>query len=161
MRLGVTGSKHTIVEAIPWGDGAVTAMTIKRMGLHSHSRLIDGSAKQLLPTLVACEANRYDLIVINGLITFRQVRSAESIGRHRMKLPVNRLTHTRGACAQSVMDMYYSDTLLKRGGYMLLDDLTKAVAPIFWNNPRVRSSYALCTDEQFVDPSDSDRSAPP
>ena len=57
------------------------------------------------------------------------------------------------------MDMYYGDTLLKRGGYMLLDDVAKAVAPIFWSNPRVRSSYALCTEEQFVDPSDRDRRA--
>ena len=53
-------------------------MTIKRMGLHAHSRVIDGSAKQLLPTLAACEANRYDLIMINGLSTFRQVRGQMS-----------------------------------------------------------------------------------
>ena len=48
--------------------------------------------------MVLCESGSYDLVLVDGLHTFEQ----------------------------SMVDMYYADLLLRRGGFLLLDDVTEA-----------------------------------
>jgi len=139
LRLGVKGSKHTNIQPDPWGLGAGVALTsIKRTGMFFHSRVLDGLSQHLLPALVTCEGGSYDLVLVDGLHTFEQ----------------------------SIIDMYYGDLLLRKGGFLLLDDVTEAWPPVeaaaaFWNNSRVGYGYEHCSRAHFYYPSPRKRSAPP
>ena len=80
--------------------------------------------------MVLCESGSYDLVLVDGLHTFEQ----------------------------SMVDMYYADLLLRRGGFLLLDDVTEAwpaveAAAAFWNTSRVGFGYDHCTKAQFYYPS--------
>jgi len=118
-------TRHTNVQPDPFhAAGGVALTSIKRTGFFVYSRVVDSLSQHFLPAEVMCAAGRYDTVLVDGLHTFEQ----------------------------TLIDLYYSDLLLRRGGFLLLDDVQRMWPAVqaafnFWS--KNRRGYRECDAADF------------